>query len=189
MRFNGFTIIPDFGFFGDQLIPGNSIGPATQMDVVAGYARSFFEGLEGTYVQCEYVNTHRRPSYDKIARDMMATDNLPVIFLGCDWLENGARKRNISRVYYSSKHAAELANIISEGLEDWGHRYVYGHQNANPTYDPEMCKGNAIRISPFALNGPNSESYRCHLEELGQTLSVSISNWLNSKNMGKIRYG
>lgn len=187
-KINGLTIIPDFGFFGKDLIKGHQANKYFQSDVVREYAQVFHEELEKNYVMSELIQTHKKPSLTLEQRQAVIQANRPTIYLGCGW-ENKNREHNISRVFYSHKSCERLAKSLCESLEDWGHRYVFGHRVAKPVQDKSISKGPAVRVSPFALNGANAEEYLKRLRELGETMGISIMILLNELRTGRIRYG
>lgn len=187
MRIHNIIVLPDFGFFGDNFITGHCHGNTSQQEAIEHYAKPMIDALENDYIYHTPITTWRGPSLSQEQREGLGSHQYELVLaLGCGWHKN-PRTKNGSRVLYSRNEDLHVAQMFCESLADWGHRYVFGHQVSRPV--KLDTKQRIIRIEPFSLNGPNSAEYQCRLKELGETVALSLSMYLNERRYGRIKYG
>lgn len=180
-------ILPDFGYYGSDYVKGRCTLRYSQLDVINGYTPSLFDELDSEAVPHERIITDKKPSLTEKERMSAGGGAKTVIIPSCGWFSGRKQQSNMSRIICSDHEVLAYASIIAEALYDWGHRYIYNHRMASPVIDKELAPYRAIKIEPFALNGPDTEIYLTKLKELGESIGVGIS--LCHRARGRMKYG
>lgn len=82
------------------------------------------------------------------------------------------RTTNESSVAFGA--GGDLAELLSETLSEWGRCCSFGHRVSRPIED---YKPQRIKLSLFAVNGPDAEQYLCRLTDLGRQIAATIADW------------
>lgn len=116
-------------------------------------------------------------------RAKQIADHSLIVHCGIGWFDNKSKRTvNISRVYYSDSNSGPIAREITDVCSEWGPLHVFGHKTANPQLDrsdPFLALDHslAVRIEPYAINGPDAGEYYRYLDRFGK----DIARYLGSK--------
>lgn len=184
---SGISLILDFGFGHDDR-SGKYYGNYSQADVVNEYGRRVGEELDTDGIRLFPVETRKSPGTKTEYRHKVGPLTFAPVILSCGWDETD-KLHNCSQIEYQGAQYLALAERIAESLSDWGRCYVWGHKVSKPNRiaesgDDDEQRG-YIRVSPFSLNGPHSDSYLERLERLGEGVGRAISGYLIERGAAK----
>lgn len=183
-------IIPGYGHkdVSGAQYRGESIGKFSQLDIIEKYQEALEDELESQRINFSVMNVGPTQKIHETLRYKLIDVNVLVLHLACGWFDTSDRTLNQSSVFYSTTGSGQFAEELSESLHDWGHCIVHGHRSANPKTVPgkqhkflSIKNTVAVKIEPFALNGPNAEEYMKNLEGLGRDIGVSVANYAKIK--------
>ena len=171
MRVNQILLVPEFYGTGKD---GNVWGNHNQKDVVRGYLQTLQEHIEENRHDCSIFQEG----------DTILPNTL-IICLSAGWGKAESRSRlNGHSVVYGDDNSLEFAELMAETLGEWAKNYVnYHHKMATPARESKnpflsVKDTIGISVSPFKLNGPNSEDYVRWLPKLGQLMADCIYEYL-----------
>lgn len=174
------VIVPAKGADGVGFDFGNMCGVLTEYDIVTLLADYLAEFLELYRVRTSILPVRKRPGIPPLERHLHIPDGSLAILFGLGWQKTA--KRNGSIIATQMDPADPLIKDLDRVLTRWG---IVTHADHSKTLlqapaDPILTlpQSLAIRIEPFALNGPNSSIYASRIEPLARALAQQIAEWL-----------
>lgn len=171
MRVNQILLVPEFSEVGKD---GNAWGNHNQKDVVRSYLETLREHIE-----------ENRHDFSVFREGDVILPNTLIVCLSAGWGRAESRsKLNGHSVVYGSPESMEFAELMAETLGEWAKNYVnFHHKMGAPTVESKnpflsVKDTIAVAVSPFKLNGPNSEDYMRWLPKLGQLMANCIYEYL-----------
>ena len=183
-RVNQVLIIPDLGATNEAgfFDVGRALGNFNEIDLVDFVVNPLVNCLTERRIANVTLETRNWPGHRQSTRHHEIGPSTLVLDIRMGTMGRKS-KSNISQVSYGSKPTLPLADMMVDALADWGLCSIFGHRVANPRlleHDPILampdCHG--IRIEPFAMDGPNAETYLGRLPRLGYELGLLISEYL-----------
>lgn len=165
---------------------GVAIPKISELDIVDYYLPEVVEQLEIACVPYEVMNTRKWPGTKPEARAALIEELHIVVELAIGWHKKPLQ-RNGSCIYFAHEDAKKFAWRISEALTEWGRCTAFSHSSHEPreTKDyPWLSAASlrAIRIEPFAINGPNIDDYLKRLPMLGRDIGYTLAAWAKEQN-------
>jgi hypothetical protein len=174
MRCNQVLIVPEFL---DGAKEGYIHEATSQKDAVKAYLETFVDSLD-----------EDRVKFSVFQQGDIILPNSIVVCLSIGWQKPGSKSKvNSNEVSSGNKESEEFANSVSEAIFEWGKSYVnFNHRGSSPTLNKDNPflkedKTISITVSPFKLNGVNSDEYVRWLPKLGQILAHCIYEFLFSR--------
>jgi len=182
-------IIPSAGHSDDsgKFTRGYVVDTTSEVDVVDSYSRTLMETLEEYGVNFDVMSTRTAPGTMQSRRHLEISKNSLAIELSVGYFETNI-KRNRSDVFYYNDESKKLADMLADTLGDWGRNSSFGHSRGSPkklkTPILSVEGAMAVKVAPFAINGPHYEDYLPTAASLGHSLGMALVEFMTSVNSG-----
>lgn len=181
MSIDRVVIDPGHGADGVGFDFGNAYGVMTEWDIISSLVEELVDNLELERVRTEVLPVKRRPGIPLADRHLHVPEGCLLLSLHLGWQQKGKRNGSVLTSQLDPSHS--LIDDLERAIYRWGVVTHGEHQKTQLSASSEPLLGlpkvTAIRIEPFALNGPNSLLYAARIPALGRGLAQRIVEWVS----------
>lgn len=170
---------------------GRVSGSLVEADLIDKFVPAICEELETEGIIHQVIPTRDKPGVPMDKRFTWIDPRSLVVHLRLGEVPEGdpTVTANRSLVYYNTRRSKEIATHLIEAMGEWGRCFVPGHQACRPRDKDDdvllrIQETQGVRIEPFAVNGPEAETYACYLEQLGRAVGASLAFFMKFRGWG-----
>jgi hypothetical protein len=181
MSIDRVVIDPGHGADGVGFDFGNSMGVLCEWDILLSLAEELLEHLELSRVRTEILPVRKRPGIPIADRHLHVPAGCLLLSLNLGW--QAKTKRNCSALTSQLDPSHPLIAELETAVSRWGIVTHGDHAKTQLLTSSEplltLPDSTAIRIEPFALNGPNSLLYAARIPALGKAIAQRVTEYVS----------